>query len=96
MRKIEKQMLEAINNRKPMNGRNTTITIDYGGDAPRAHVYLHGNHIASYWYRTNVVEVNHHILSRFPTVTTKSRLRALGVDVYTRKHVTYLDGQPVA
>lgn len=96
MRKIEKQMRNAINSYKPMKGRNTAVRIDYEADTPRAHVYLHRNHIATYWYRTGVVEVNIYNLSQFPTVTTKSRLRALGVNVYTRNHVTYLDGKPVA
>lgn len=94
MRKIEKQMRNAINIRKPMKGRNTEVFIDYEGDL--ALVILHGHHIATYWYRTGVVDVNERTLARWPSVTTKSRLRALGVDVYTRNHVTYLDGQPVA
>lgn len=94
MRKIEKQMIAAIKQYQPLFGRNTMVTIDHEGN--RAQVYLHGNHIADYWYRTNVVDVNEYTLSRWPSVTTKSRLRALGVDVYTRNHITYLDGQPVA
>lgn len=93
MRKVEKQMLGAIKSRKGMFGRNTMVTI--AGDGERAQVYLHGNHIADYWYRTGVTEVNECTLSRWPSVTTKSRLRALGVDVYTKDHVTYLDGKAI-
>ena len=35
-------------------------------------------------------------LKRWPTVTTKSRLRALGVNVYTRKGITYVNDIEVA
>lgn len=93
MRKVEKQMVDAIKQRKPMFGRNTMVAI--AGDGESAQVYLHGNHIADYFYRTGVTEVNKYTLSRWPSTTTKSRLRALGANVYTRNHVTYLDGHAV-
>lgn len=91
MRKIEKQMLDAIKTRKALFGRNTMVTV--AGDGERAQVYLHGNHIADFWYRSGVTEVNKYTVSRWPTVTTKSRLRALGVDIYTKKHVLFIDGE---
>lgn len=93
MRKVEKQMIAAIKARKDMKGRNTTVVVDHEGD--RAWVRLHGHHIATYCYRTGVLEVNEVTLARWPSVTTKSRLRALGADVYTKNFVTYLDGVAV-
>ena len=94
MRVIEKKMWQAIRNRKPFTNGNTTITID----ANTAHVFLHGNHIASVicdkYYRCKTM-VNIETLRTYPTNTTKSRLRALNVDVRTRKGVTYLEGKAI-
>ena len=57
-------------------------------------VFLHGNHIARVLLVRRVV-VNWRTLSDYPTRTTMSRLRALGVDVYARKGAVMLDGQEV-
>ena len=94
MRKIEERMWQAIRNRKPFTSGNTAITID----ANTAHVFLHGNHIASVicdkYYRCKTM-VNIDTLRTYPTPTTKSRLRALNVDVYTKNFVTYLNGKAI-
>ena len=89
MRVIEKKMIQAIEHRRNFTLANTHVKID----ANTAHVFLHGNHIASV-VNDNVM-VNKDTLRLFPTPTTKSRLRALGVDVYTKKGVTYLNGEEV-
>ena len=89
MRLIEKKMLDAIEQGRNFTLANTHVKID----ANTAHVFLHGNHIASV-VNGNVM-VNKDTLSLFPTPTTKSRLRALGVNVYTKKGVTYLNGEEV-
>lgn len=89
MRQVEKRMVEAVNLGIPFSGSNTTVTID----ANTAHVFLHGNHIAS--VTNGNVMVNKDTLRIFPTPTTKSRLRALGVDVYTKNFKTYLNGEEV-
>lgn len=93
MRKIEKQVLAALNGRKGMKGRNTTVEHDHMTDT--SCIRLHGHRIATYHHKTMEVEVDEYTLARWPTVTTKSRLRALGVNVYTEDFVTYLDGFPV-
>ena len=90
MRKIEKFMLAAIEHRVPWSMNNTQVSIDFN----TAHVFLHGNHIASVVQNGNVI-VNEDTLRLFPTPTTKSRLRALGVNVFTKKGVTYLNGEEV-
>ena len=89
MRKIEQQMVGAIKSNISFSSGNTQVNID----ANTAHVFLHGNHIASV-VNDNVM-VNIDTLRRYPTPTTKSRLRALGVDVYTKKGITYLNGEEV-
>lgn len=88
MRKIEKQMIQAIYDRKAWQSGNTTVSpIDDVNSA----VFLHGNHIADVNSTNGFVMVVTHTLRAYPTVTTKSRLRALGANVSTRKGVTYLD-----
>jgi hypothetical protein len=97
MRKIEKQMLNAISSKadKWMNN-NTSVfyvsAIESGNPfGARSEVYLHGNHIADYWHESGSLEVDCRTLSQWATVTTKSRLRALGANVATRKGITYLN-----
>jgi hypothetical protein len=88
MRKIEQQMLAAIQKRSNWALDNTSVApIDDVNSA----VYLHRNHIADVNSRTGLVMVNKETLARWSTPTTKSRLRALGANVTTRKGVTYLD-----
>jgi len=89
MRKIEAQMLEAISNGRNWKAANTKVEFD--GNV--AMVFLHGHHIASVC--RGELGVNVHTLRHWPTPTTKSRLRALGADVYTRNHVTYLNDEAI-
>jgi hypothetical protein len=96
MRKIEQQMLNAIYNNKAWQSGNTVVTPRFDGSLA---VYLHGNHIATVInsqliddaITPRIVEVNTDTLRRWSTPTTKSRLRALGANVATRKGVTYLN-----
>ena len=87
MRKIEQQMMSAIMNRKSWQGGNTTVSIR---DDNSVSVFLHGNHIADVW-ALGFISVNQDTLRQWATPTTKSRLRALGANVSTRKGVTYLN-----
>ena len=96
MRKIEIQMLNAIYNNKAWQLGNTTVTPRFDGSLS---VYLHGNHIADVVnskiadgvITPRIVDVNKETLRKWSTPTTKSRLRALGADVSTRKGITYLN-----
>jgi hypothetical protein len=88
MRKIEIQMLNAVYNSKSWQSGNTSVRPI---DDVNCAVFLHGNHIADVNGGTGFVMVVTHTLRAYPTVTTKSRLRALGANVTTRKGVTYLD-----
>ena len=94
MRLIEEQMNQAINNKTYWSKDNTTV--DANAISSKAYVYLHEHHIATYHYDDETIVPNLNTLAAWPTVTTKSRLRALGVNVYTRKGITYVNDREVA
>lgn len=104
MRKIEKQMIEAIERNAAYWGNSNTHVKTYTqGETgnpygTRSEVYLHNNLIAEVWTKDGqqTLEVNTATLARWPSVTTKSRLRALGANVTTKKGRTYLDGILIA
>lgn len=87
MRKIEREMLVAIEAKKSWKKDNTEVRVNFTG---HINVYLYGDNIAHInQYGDKVCNVD--TLAAWPTPTTKSRLRALGFDVTTIKGVTYLD-----
>ena len=88
MRKIEQQMLDAIHKHIRWQSANTIVSPLDDITIP---LYLHGHEIALINQRNGFVMTNADTLRNYPTNTTKSRLRALGVNVATRKGVTYLD-----
>jgi hypothetical protein len=90
MRLIEEQMLNAIHDKAYWSKGNTRV--DTNAILSKAYIYLHGHHIATYHHNDGVVDTDLTTLAAWPTVTTKSRLRALGVDVATRKGITYING----
>jgi len=104
MRNIEKEMLDAIAACESKRIGNTFVQfnrVDTGeilDDFECSIVYLHGNPIATVYNPSTLDEhvvVNQWVLREFPTRTTMSRLRALGVDVCTRKGEVYLNGVPL-
>jgi hypothetical protein len=94
MRKIEEQMLTAIHTKANWSKDNTEV-VYYVSDNI-SHIRLHGHHIADYDHNDGTLFASLYTLAAWPTVTTKSRLRALGVNVVTRKGVTYIDNKEVA
>lgn len=96
MRKIEKEMLKvcvAMRNNKgnySWNKDNTAVTGDYDGVIK---VFLHGNHIAS--FIDGMLSVNLDTLRKWPSMTTRSRLRALGADLVSIKGVLHLNGKSI-
>ena len=86
MRVIEKEMLKALRDGRAMTKGNTKVTAN-------GMVYLHDNHIASVF--DDFVTVNVRTLRNWPTPTTKSRLRALGVDVSSKDFNTFLEGTDI-
>jgi hypothetical protein len=91
MRKIEKEMVRAVALNKSWQSGNTEVA----GGVRVASVYLHGHKIAHVIDRMIVVP-NLKVIRQWPTVTTKSRLRALGVNIYTKKGITYVDNEAVS
>lgn len=71
-RQIEKEMADAIRNKRNWGGGNTVVTHDAGG--MRCRVYLHGNLIAVIDYLTKTARLSS---ARWRTPTTKSRLNAV-------------------
>ena len=104
MRKIETKMLKAIANLHDMYQDNTYVKHgstegdDFMDAFDYADVYLHGNLIATVYHPSTsgqYVSVDLKTLRAYPTRTTMSRLRALGIDVCTRKGEAYLHGYPL-
>ena len=92
MRKIEVEMLAAVRGFRNWSSGNTLVALHRSPDgATVARVYLHGNHIADVPVG-GPVTVNVETLRRWPTNTTISRLRALGVDVRIKGGLLYIDG----
>ena len=91
MRKIEQQMIEFIRSKKVSDGEHwksgNTRVAHLGGSV--FNVYLHDNLIA--YVKDGAVYPNKEMFRRWPTPTTRSRLRALGVDAYIKDHVAYID-----
>ena len=72
MRKIEREMNQAIRGQRTWAGSNTTVFTDDAG--LYSTVYLHGNHIATYSHLDRSLSL---LDGGWQTVTTKSRLNAL-------------------
>lgn len=87
MRKIEAQMVQAVNSRKACSLGNTTVYPVVGGMG----ISLHCNPIAKV-DELGKVYADLHTLRNWSTNTTKSRLRALGVNVTTKRGIVYVDG----
>jgi hypothetical protein len=84
MRVIEKQMIEAIKDRRPWKSGNTEVSLcRREDDKPLARVYLHGNHIATVGYASDQPAGDFEVtnlsvsLAGWNTPTTRSRLTAL-------------------
>jgi hypothetical protein len=91
MRKIEQQMRAAALGGYNWASGNTTVTTR----GNLREVFLHGHHIA-YVSESGKALPNLTTLREWPTSTTKSRLRALGINVSTCKGITYVDGVNIA
>lgn len=99
MRQIEKDMLRAINKRENWRKDNSEVRVIILDDNVISQVFLHGNHIADFVHHSQWgmgwTEPNRDTLADWPTPTTKSRLRALGVNVTQSRGVVSIDGEVV-
>ena len=91
MRQIEQKMVEAVQKGYNWELANTEVISDGEG---LSWVYLHGHMIAL--SVDGIIEPIRETLLKWPTRTTMSRLRALGVDVCKRRGDIYLDGEKLA
>jgi hypothetical protein len=102
MRKIEQQMIKAIREGRNWKSGNTKVVVltDELTGMPYADVYLHDNHIAvatpNTWDVHPHANPNKNTFYVWPTVTTRSRLRALGVNASIKKGNAVLDGMVVS
>ena len=81
----KENQIDLINPNKNWKGGNTEV--DVMGDSPcktRTNIYQHGNHIA-------IVQT----FRNWPTPTTRSRLRSLGIDTSIENGCAMLDGEEV-
>jgi len=97
MRKIEHKMIDAIASLK--ESRKFGETRSFGNTQierrdNHSAVYLHCNHLANV-FDDGKVSVNVQTLATWPTNTTISRLRALGVDAARKRYGAFLNGIPV-
>lgn len=94
MRKIEREMLKAIHERRDWMQGNTVVEVaqHVGNPYCDATVYLHGNCIAEITPDGTVIP-DEQTFAEWPTVTTRSRLHALGVDACIRQGRAMLGGQ---
>jgi|TARA_R110000796_G_scaffold35539_1_gene91192 hypothetical protein len=103
MRKIEAQMIEAIKANKNWKGGNTEVHIMHDGPyETRANIYLHGNHIAVIhqdsrfgWFPTRDAIPIRPTFRDWPTSTTRSRLRALGINASIKNFAAQIDGEDI-
>lgn len=94
MRKVEEKMIAAVKRGKGFCGGNTAVTWNDSGRA--FYVSLHGNTIA----RGELDAVGNPVLTAvnlcgWNTVTTRSRLNAFGLGIYTKRFVPYIGATEV-
>ena len=90
MRKLEQQLVNAINNGADYwQGGNTVFTRNL--KTGLGCVSLHGNHIADI-DKDNKATANINTFYHWPTVTTRSRLKALGINASIKNFVACIDG----
>ena len=93
MRKIESQMNRAIRTQSNWSGSNTTVFTSDNG--LHSKVFLHGNHIATYFHVERQLQI---FDGGWQSVTTKSRLNALcyefvtGVRLFQKNWTWYVSG----
>jgi len=99
MRKIEQNMVQAIRNGEDWSEGNTAVVHT---DSFNYAVKLHGNVIAYAFSYGQGYEVfrgdavpDFDTFHKWPTRTTVSRLRALGINASVKQGVPMIDGKPI-
>ena len=106
MRKIEEQMIEAIRSKQDWKSYKNAqgypamevVHVREHG-INYADIYLHANLIATAtpdtWDARPYANPNRAMFREYPTVTTRSRLRALGVNASIKNGAAHIDGMEV-
>lgn len=98
MRKIEEKLVSAIEKWQPFHLDNTDFRIVDDG---LGEVYLHDNCIAKVIKHNQLLAGRAYIyiseisLCGWNTPTTRSRLRALGIDICQKDFMPILEGRPI-
>ena len=91
MRTIETKMLDAIANRTDWQLDNTSVT--YNAEKNTSRIRLFYNHICTYHHgREDAPRANKTVFAKWPTATTASRLRALGIDARLKQGMATING----
>ena len=91
MRLIESNMLNAVHNKANWSKDNTEVT--YVTEVNSSAIYLHGHRIATYVHYTGTMVPNANTFSQWPTATTRSRLRALGINASVKSGQAMINGE---
>ena len=100
MRKIEQLMNSAVKSKANWNNANTAVYYVSASESGNPHggrseIFLHNNHIADYWHDSGELDVDLRTLQRWPSMTTRSRLRALGANLVSIKGTLHLNGKSI-
>lgn len=93
MRKIEREMLKAIEDRRNWSSDNTEVKFMHEGTGNTGRVELHG-HLIAYIDSKGEMRAYMPTFRKWPTRTTCSRLRALGFGAHLIKGQPHIDGVP--
>ena len=96
MRQIEEKMVNAVNNYKNFSSSNTVVNVSKENGCTVIRVYLHNNCIFEKVQNLDGWFERYFTLAGWNTTTTRSRLRALGVDVYQRNYVPMYNGKEIS
>ena len=96
MRQIEEMMINAVNNCKSFTANNTAVKVNKENGCTVIRVYLHNNCIFEKVQNLDGLFERYFTLAGWNTSTTRSRLRALGVDVYQKNYAPMYNGKEIS
>lgn len=85
MRKVEQMMVQAVKEGRNFKSGNTKVA----SNETEAHIYLHGNHIATYYRALDQLYLSN---AGWYSRTTKGRLNALLAGLGFHDYITQKDG----
>ena len=97
MKVIERKMVEAWDHDRSMKCDNTRVTSGFSGK-PGTETWIYGTSVELFGNEIARKSNNkvRFTLAGWNTTTTRSRLRALGIYIHTRKGIPYYNGEPIS